>query len=60
MLCIDLGYGLNFFIRGDYKLLKIINNFVRFEVFMAVAMKNAVLRDVTARDSCNNRRFGGS
>jgi hypothetical protein len=27
---------------------------------MAVTMKNGVSWDVTPRDSCNNRRFGGT
>jgi hypothetical protein len=31
---------------------------VRFEVFTAVTMKNAVFWDVTPCGSCNNRRFG--
>jgi hypothetical protein len=35
-------------------------NFVRFEVFTAVTMKNGVFWDVTLRGSCNNRRFGGT
>jgi hypothetical protein len=33
---------------------------VRFEVFTAVTMKKVVLWDVTPRDSCKNRRFGGT
>jgi hypothetical protein len=33
---------------------------VRFEVFTAVTMKNAVLWDVTPCDSCKNRRFRGT
>jgi hypothetical protein len=33
---------------------------VRFEVFTAVTMKNAVFWNVTLCGSCNNRRFGGS
>jgi hypothetical protein len=37
-----------------------INPHVRFEVFMAVTMKNAVFWDVTACGSCKNRRFGGT
>jgi hypothetical protein len=32
---------------------------VRFEVFMAVTMKNGVFWDVTSCGSCKNRRFGG-
>jgi hypothetical protein len=35
-------------------------SFVRFEVFKAVTMKNAVFWDVTPCGSCKNRRFGGS
>jgi hypothetical protein len=31
----------------------------RFEVFMAVTMKNVVLWDVTPCGSCKNQRFGG-
>jgi hypothetical protein len=33
---------------------------VRFEVFTAVTMKNAVFWDVTPCGSSNNRRFGGA
>jgi hypothetical protein len=33
---------------------------VRFEVFTAVTMKNAVFCDVTPCDTCKNRRFGGT
>jgi hypothetical protein len=32
---------------------------VRFEVFMAVTMKNGVFWDVTPCGSCKIRRFGG-
>jgi hypothetical protein len=32
---------------------------VRFEVFMAVTMKNGVFCDVTPCGSCKNRRFHG-
>jgi hypothetical protein len=32
----------------------------RFEVFMAVTMKNAVFWDVTPCGSCKNRHFGGT
>jgi hypothetical protein len=31
---------------------------VRFEVFMALAMKNAVFWDVAPCGSCKNQRFG--
>jgi hypothetical protein len=31
---------------------------VRFDIFMAVTMKNAVFWDVTTCGSCKNRRFG--
>jgi hypothetical protein len=33
---------------------------VRFEVFMAVTMKNAVFWDVRPCGSCKDRRFGGT
>jgi hypothetical protein len=33
---------------------------VRFEVFMAVTMKNGVFWDATPCGSCKNRRFGGT
>jgi hypothetical protein len=33
---------------------------VRFEVFMAVTMKNGVFWDVTPCGSCKNQRFGGT
>jgi hypothetical protein len=32
----------------------------RFEVFMAVTMKNGVFWDVMPCGSCKNRRFGGT
>jgi hypothetical protein len=35
-------------------------NSVRFEVFTAVAMKNAVFWDVTPCGPCKNRRFAGT
>jgi hypothetical protein len=35
-------------------------NFVRFEVFTAVTMKNAVFLDVVRCSSCVNERFGGT
>jgi hypothetical protein len=34
--------------------------FVRFEVFAAVTMKNAVVWDIVLRGCCKNRRFGGT
>jgi hypothetical protein len=34
--------------------------YVRFDVFMAANMKNAVFWDVTPCGSCENRRFGGT
>jgi hypothetical protein len=34
--------------------------YVRFEVFTAVTMKNGVFWDVTPCGSCMNRRFGGT
>jgi hypothetical protein len=36
------------------------NGSLRFEVFMAVTMKNGVFWDVTLCGSCKNRRFGGT
>jgi hypothetical protein len=36
------------------------NKHVRFEVFMAVTMKNGVFWDVMPRGSCKNWRFGGT
>jgi hypothetical protein len=33
---------------------------VKFEVFTAVNMKNAVFCDITPCGSCKNRRFGGT
>jgi hypothetical protein len=35
-------------------------NFVRFEVFTALTMKNCVFWVVTPCGSCKNRRFGGT
>jgi hypothetical protein len=35
-------------------------NYVRFEVFTAVTMKNGVFWDVTPYGSCKNRRFRGN
>jgi hypothetical protein len=35
-------------------------SFVRFEVFVAVTMKNGVFWDVMPCGSCKNSRFGGS
>jgi hypothetical protein len=34
--------------------------YVRFNVFMAVTMKNAIFWDLTLCGSCKNQRFGGS
>jgi hypothetical protein len=42
----------------DIKCVKLWNN-VRFEVFVAVTMKNAIFWDVAPCDSCKNRRFRG-
>jgi hypothetical protein len=35
-------------------------DFVRFEVFMAVTMKNTIFWGVMPHGSCKNRRFGGT
>jgi hypothetical protein len=40
--------------------LPIQEHYVRFEVFTAVSMKNAVFWDVAPCRSCVNRRFGGT
>jgi hypothetical protein len=37
-----------------------ITSYVRFEVFMAVTMKNVGFWDVTPCGCCKNRRFGGT
>jgi hypothetical protein len=37
----------------------LVYTYVRFEVFTAVTMKNAVFWDVAQCRSCVNRRFGG-
>jgi hypothetical protein len=34
--------------------------FIRFEVFTAVSMKNAVFLDVASCRYCVNRRYGGT
>jgi hypothetical protein len=36
-----------------------LKNYVRFEVFTVVTLKDAVLWDVTPRGPYKNRRFGG-
>jgi hypothetical protein len=46
-------------IKGELKIL-IHEFYIRFEVFMAVTMKNGVFWDVTLCGSCKNRRFGGT
>jgi hypothetical protein len=40
-------------------LIQTIGRLVRFEVFTAATMKNAVFLDVMPRCSCDSRRFGG-
>jgi hypothetical protein len=45
---------------GALLLRNILNFYVRFQVFTAVAMKNGVFWDVTPCGSCKNRRFGGT
>jgi hypothetical protein len=51
-------------LHGGLHIISFINanifQFVRFEVFTAVAMKNDVFWDVTPCGSCKNRRFGGT
>jgi hypothetical protein len=47
--------------RDKWKaLVSAVRNYVRFEVFMAVTMKNGVFWDVTPCGSCKNQRFGGT
>jgi hypothetical protein len=36
------------------------NSIIRFEVFMAVTMKNAIFWDVMPCGSCNNQCYGGA
>jgi hypothetical protein len=43
-----------------WNFLKLMMSDVRFEVFMAVTMKNGVFWDVMPCGSCKNRRFGGT
>jgi hypothetical protein len=50
---------LEIFMRSVFPLL-VTANFVRFEVFTAVTMKNGVFWVVTPCGSCKNRRFGGT
>jgi hypothetical protein len=49
------------FIQLIYKYNLFINNqiYIRFEIFTAVTMKNAVFWDMSQCRSCVNRRFGG-
>jgi hypothetical protein len=46
------GYSLDFQTMTEH--------YVRFEVFMAVTMKNGVFWDVTPCGSYKNRHFGGT
>jgi hypothetical protein len=45
--------------KKEFPLFENFPNFVTFEVFTAVAMKNAVFCDVTPCGSCKNRSFVG-
>jgi hypothetical protein len=45
---------------GDTFFLELLVKFLRFEVFTAVTMKNAVFWDVAPSRSCVNRRYGGT
>jgi hypothetical protein len=45
------------FLKNNHE--DLITSYVRFEVFMVVAMKNAIFRDVTPCGSCKNRCFVG-
>jgi hypothetical protein len=44
----------------DPNLVNMWMNYVKFEVFKAVTMKNGVFWDVMPCGSCKNRRFGGT
>jgi hypothetical protein len=46
--------------KGEISSLPKEKNYIRFEVFTAVTMKNAVFWDETPCDSCKNGRFGGT
>jgi hypothetical protein len=48
---------INIFLHAN---LKLVERYVRFEVFTAVTMKNGVFWDVMPCGSCKNRRFGGT
>jgi hypothetical protein len=47
-------------VRNCYIECTVCHQFVRFEVFMAVTMKNVIFWDVTPCGSCKNRRLGGT
>jgi hypothetical protein len=47
-------------VLSSFNIVENFNMNVRFEVFTAVSMKNAVFWDVAPCRSCVNRRFGGT
>jgi hypothetical protein len=55
---LNLGYLLCYYIYSENKVSKdLIFSYVRFEIFLAVTMKNVVFWDVTPCRSCKNRHF---
>jgi hypothetical protein len=60
--CMDLYIQLATYLHGIV-LIKAQGSFaayVRFEIFTAATMKNAIIWDVMPCGSCKNRRFGGT
>jgi hypothetical protein len=49
------GFGMSIARGADIDMNEYVGKYVRFEVFMAVTMKNGVFWDVTPRGSCNRR-----
>jgi hypothetical protein len=58
LLCVEGWWGL--LVPAALLYMMQIQQFVRFEIFMVVTMKNGVFWDVMACGSCKNRRFGGT
>jgi hypothetical protein len=58
----DFAYKaeLNYYIAVDNNITENISQHVMYEIFTAVIMENAVFWDATPRDSCKNRRLGGT
>jgi hypothetical protein len=60
MQTVDVSEALEHFTLQHLLQFVTIYNYVRFEVFTAVTMKNDVFWEVTSCGSCKNRRFGGT